>query len=326
MPVIALADCNNFYVSCERVFAPGLDGKPVAVLSNNNGCVIARSEELKALGVAMGTPVQAVPRRVGAQAVRIFSSNFALYGDLSARVMQVLASFTPRLEVYSIDEAFLDLSGLAPATLLEVAHAIVHTVRRWTGIPVSLGLGPTKVLAKVANRLAKRDPGLAGVGVLLDHDRQTAALASLAVADVWGIGARWARRLQALGITAALQLRDSDPAWLRTLFSVVMERLVYELRGVSCLALTDVAPPPQQIQVSRSFGRPITHRDDLQQAIATYTARAAIKAQTQQSCHQPPFGENTPLANSSVAGIPLGTSVVKQLFYNTASRIAKIAL
>ncbi len=284
--VIALVDCNNFYVSCERVFAPRLEGKPVAVLSNNDGCVIARSEELKTLGVAMGTPVQALPKRVHAQPVQVLSSNYALYGDMSARVMQVLAAFTPRLEVYSIDEAFLDLTGLAPATLTGYAREMVQTVRRWTGIPVSIGIGPPKTLAKMANRLAKTAPVAGSVCELLAADRQTEVLARLPVAEVWGIGACRAGQLRALGIETALQLRDSDPQWLRIRFTVVMQRLVYELRGVACLPLEEVAPPRRQLRVSRAFGRPVTRREELQQAIAAYTARAAVKRRRQHALVQ----------------------------------------
>ncbi|WP_312914281.1 hypothetical protein [Candidatus Competibacter phosphatis] len=191
--VIGLADGNNFYVSCERVFAPRLEGKPVVVLSNNDGCVVARSNEVKALGIAMGTPVHEIRALIRRHRIQVYSSNYSLYGDLSARMMTVLGQFAPRVEVYSIDEAFLDLTGFADPALLAYAQGIVQTVRRWLGLPVSIGIGPTKVLAKVANRIAKKQKIAGGVVALLDPDRQAEALAKLDVADLWAL-ARAGRR------------------------------------------------------------------------------------------------------------------------------------
>lgn len=281
--VIGLVDANNFYVSCERIFAPRLEGKPVVVLSNNDGCVVARSNEVKTLGVAMGTPVHAIRALIRQHRIQVYSSNYSLYGDLSARMMTVLGQFAPRVEVYSIDEAFLDLTGFADPTLLAYAQGIVQTVRRWLGLPVSIGIGPTKVLAKVANRIAKKQKIAGGVVTLLDSNRQAEALAGLDVADLWGIGPRWAAKLRALGIDTALRLRESDPPHLRALFGVVVERLVYELRGIPCLALEEIAPPKQQIIASRSFGKPVTALDELQQAVAMHVTRAAVKLRRQGS-------------------------------------------
>lgn len=210
-------------------------------------------------------PIRALIRQ---HRIQVYSSNYSLYGDLSARMMTVLGQFAPRVEVYSIDEAFLDLTGFADPALLAYAQGIVNTVRRWLGLPVSIGIGPTKVLAKVANRIAKKQKIAGGVVALLDPDRQAEALAKLDVADLWGIGPRWAAKLRALGIDTALRLRESDPLHLRALFGVVVERLVYELRGIPCLALEDIAPPKQQIIASRSFGKPVTALDELQQAVA----------------------------------------------------------
>ena len=281
--VIGLVDANNFYVSCERVFAPRLEGKPVVVLSNNDGCVVARSNEVKALGIAMGTPVHAIRALIRRHRIQVYSSNYSLYGDLSARMMTVLGQFTPRVEVYSIDEAFLDLTGFADSALLAYAQGIVQTVRRWLGLPVSIGIGPTKVLAKVANRIAKKQRVPGGVVALLERERQTEALADLKTADLWGIAGRWSAKLEALGIDTALRLREADPPWLRSVFGVVMERIVYELRGTSCLALEEVAPPKQQIIASRSFGKPVTALDELKQAVAFHVTRAAVKLRRQGS-------------------------------------------
>ena len=281
--VVALVDANNFYVSCERAFAPRLEGKPVVVLSNNDGCVVARSEEVKALGVAMGAPVRVIRPLIRQHHIRVFSSNYALYGDLSARLMDVLGRFAPRVEVYSIDEAFLDLTGFEGTALAERAQEIVETVRRWLGLPVSVGIGPTQVLAKVANRIAKKQKLPGGVVALLEADEQTEALADLQTADLWGIAERWSAKLETLGIDTALQLRDADPPFLRSAFGVVMERIVYELRGIPCLALEEVAPAKRQIVTSRSFGRPVVDLGELKEAVAFHVARAAVRLRRQGS-------------------------------------------
>ncbi|MBK8168546.1 MAG: Y-family DNA polymerase [bacterium] len=282
-PVLALVDANNFYVSCERAFAPRLEGQPVIVLSNNDGCVVARSEEVKALGVAMGAPARDIRELLRRHRVRVFSSNYALYGDLSARLMDVLGRFAPRVEVYSIDEAFLDWSGFPEDGLIEYAREMVGTVRRWLGLPVSVGIAPTKVLAKVANRIAKRRKVPGGAVALLDADGQAEALADLRTADLWGIAGRWSAKLEALGIDTALQLRDADPPFLRSAFGVVVERIVYELRGIPCLALEEVAPPKRQIVASRSFGRPVVELGELREAVAFHVTRAAVRLRRQRS-------------------------------------------
>lgn len=280
--VFALVDCNNFYASCERVFQPSLQDRPVVVLSNNDGCVIARSQEAKALGIPMGAPYfkyQSVLERHG---VAVFSSNYPLYGDLSRRVMQVLGRFTPRLEIYSIDECFLDLAGL-PNDLTDYGEEIVVTVRRWTGIPVSIGFGPTKALAKLANRLAKQN----GLPVLDGRDLASdPILAEVPVEDIWGIAGRWGQRLRALGIEHAQALAAADPKRLRRHFGVVMERIVWELRGISCLPLETVVPPRKQILTSRSFGRKLTRFAELRSAVTAFVARAGEKLRDQKSCAQ----------------------------------------
>lgn len=277
---IALVDCNNFYASCERLFQPGLRGRPVVVLSNNDGCVIARSNEAKALGVAMGDPWHLVKDRHARSGIVVRSSNYTLYGDMSARVMRVLAEFTPELEVYSIDEAFLGFAGFEDR--LEVhARRLRATVLQWTCIPVSVGIAPTKLLAKVANRTAKKDPASGGVAVLLTMEAQEAALSRLELTDLWGVAGRLAVRLAALGIFTPLQLRDADPRPLRQALGVVVERLVYELRGLPCLDLEEGTPDRKSIMASRSFGRPVTERREMEEAVATHTARAAEKMRRQ---------------------------------------------
>jgi DNA polymerase V len=279
--VFALVDCNNFYASCERVFNPKLEGRPIVVLSNNDGCVIARSEAAKALGIPMGAPFFKIERLARRGGVVVFSSNYALYGDISRRVMQVLGRFAPRQEIYSVDECFLDLAGL-PWSLTPYALDMARTVRKWTGIPVSIGIAQTKTLAKIANRIAKK--GGSPAGPVLDWSRlddPAAALASVAVEDVWGIAGRWGQRLRMLGIEHAGHLRAADPKALRREFGVVMERIAWELRGVSCLALETVPPPRKQIMVSRSFGARIIAKDALRAAVASFAARAGEKLRVQ---------------------------------------------
>lgn len=272
---IALVDCNNFYASCERVFDPALRDRPVVVLSNNDGCVIARSNEAKALGIAMGEPWHLCKARIQTQGVIAKSSNYTLYGDMSARVMQVLGQFSPLLEVYSIDEAFVGLAGFE-SRLERHAQDLRQRVRQWTGISVSVGIGPTKTLAKVANRTAKTS-GKHGLCVLMDHETQEQALRALALEDLWGIARRTADKLKARKITTPLELREADPKFLRQTLGVTMERLVLELRGVPCHSLELDAPQKQSICVSRSFGRPVTCREELQEALSAYVERAAEK-------------------------------------------------
>ena len=277
---VALIDCNNFYVSCERVFQPELRGRPVVVLSNNDGCVIARSNEAKALGIAMGAPWHLHRAQFEKSGVIVRSSNYTLYGDMSARVMKVLSDFTPDLEIYSIDEAFLGMEGFG-ASLETHTRALRATVRQWTGIPVSVGIAPTKTLAKVANHIAKRDEKHGGVVLLLEEAAQDAALARLQLTDLWGIAGRLAAKLNLLGITTPLALKQTDPRFIRERLGVVVERLVLELRGVSCLDLERHTPDRKSIMASRSFGRPVTTLSEMQEAVAAYTMRAAEKLRRQ---------------------------------------------
>ncbi len=272
-PLIALVDCNNFYVSCERVFAPRLEHRPVIVLSNNDGCVVSRSNEAKALGIGMAVPEFTVRKIIQQNDVQVLSSNYALYADMSQRVMEVLEHFCPDLERYSIDEAFLSLDGFRSKNVLDYAQMIRTTVKQWTGIPVSIGIAETKTLAKVAGRIAKRGNGVFDLSCL-DHAPQ---LASIPVGDVWGIGPAHARFLHQHGITTALQLRGADNQFIRKHMGIVGLRLVMELRGVPCLELEECPAPKKGITCSRAFSRMLTSLDDLEEAISSYTTRAAEK-------------------------------------------------
>lgn len=270
----ALVDCNNFYASCERVFNPRLAGRPLAILSNNDGCVIARSEEVKQLGVPMGAPAHEHKATFERNGVVVLSSNYSLYGDMSARVMETLRHAVPAMEVYSIDEAFLALDQGQGA---EFARELRARVRRWTGIPVSIGIGPTKTLAKIANRLSKKTPALGGVldlGMVRDLDE---TLSRIPCGDIWGIGKNLTLRLAAGGVRTACDLKHAETAWVHKTLGVVGERIQRELQGVSCLALEEIPPPKKGIASAKSFGRPVETLEELEEALSTYTARAAEK-------------------------------------------------
>jgi DNA polymerase V len=271
---VALVDANNFYASCEAEFQPKLSGLAVVVLSNNDGCVIARSPQAKAAGIKMGEPVFKIRQLIQQQNIQIFSSNYPLYGDMSQRVMTCLGEFTPEIEFYSIDEAFLDLSGFSWKDLAEYGEQIRSCVRQWTGITVSIGIGPTKTLAKIANRVAKKSG--CGVCDLAQNDADK-ILSLTDVSDVWGIGRRYAKSLRSHGIETALQLKEADPTWARKSYSVVMQRTILELRGYSCIPVELAPPSRQSITVSRSFSRPVTELQELKEAIATHLSRAAEK-------------------------------------------------
>lgn len=277
---IALVDCNNFYASCERLFQPALRKKPVVVLSNNDGCVIARSNEAKELGIEMGAPWHLYRGKFEKHGVVVRSSNYALYGDMSGRVMKTLAGLTPDIEIYSIDEAFLSLAGFENRVEGHVRH-IRQTVMQWTGIPVSIGVAPTKTLAKIANRIAKKDATHMGVFALSGAEAIRKALGAIGLRDIWGIAGRIERRLNELGIHTPLQLSDSDPQFMRERFSVVMQRMVMELRGIPCIVFEDVTPDRKSVMASRSFGRPVTTYRELREAVSTYASSAAEKIRRQ---------------------------------------------
>ena len=285
MPVFALVDCNNFYASCEKLYDPKLASKPVVVLSNNDGCVVARSAEVKALGIPMGVPWFKIQKEAKQYGIVAFSSNYALYADMSNRVVEVLGQFTPNLEVYSIDESFLDLSGFN-RDLVEYGQEIRQRIQQWLGLAVCVGIAPSKTLAKLANHCAKKN--LAGSGGVCDFTAMTEFQLSqlfggIDVGEVWGVGRKIEARLADMGITTVLQLREADPDLIRSKFSVVMERTVRELHGVSCLDLEEVAPDKQQIMCSRSFGQYVYDRDQLEEVVASYVARAAEKLRKQAS-------------------------------------------
>ena len=277
---LALVDCNNFYVSCERVFNPRLEGKPVVVLSNNDGCVVARSDEVKAMGVKMGEPWFKLEKLARQRGIIALSSNYTLYGDMSARVMSILATFSPRQEVYSIDECFIDLDGFTPETIADYGQTIRKTIRRNVGIPVCVGIAGTKTLAKLANHCAKK--GLAGRDGVCDFGRTDDAelgklFAGIPVAEVWGIGSKIAEKLLAMGIRTTWELRVANPGKIRRQFSVAVERTVKELNGVPCIELDAAGTPRQQIIVSRSFGREVSSLDDLAESVAYFATSAAEK-------------------------------------------------
>jgi DNA polymerase V len=274
--IFALVDCNNFYVSCERVFDPTLENRPVVVLSNNDGCVVARSNEAKALGIGMGVPAFEVKDIFEKNHVEVFSSNYTLYADMSSRVMQTLSTFTPDIEVYSIDEAFLNLAGFS-CSLTDYGRKIQRTVKQWTGIPVTVGIASTKTLAKIANYIAKRSSKAKGVLDLTDSPYLDQALRQVPVEKVWGVGIRSTIKLKRAGITTALDLSKADIGWIRNCFGVVGVRTVYELRGICFYPLEENPPAKKSICVSRMFGRPVETIDELKEAIASYASRAGEK-------------------------------------------------
>ena len=276
MTMFALVDCNNFYATCETVFRPDLRGRPIIVLSNNDGCVVARSAEVKALGtIKMGVPVFQIKNEIAKHHIEVFSSNYTLYADLSHRVMRILRLLSPGLEIYSIDEAFVDVRGIRD--VIEFGTMVRSTIKQWTGITVAVGMAPTKTLAKLANYGAKKFPGTGGVVDLRDPERQKKLMSITPVGEIWGVGRRTTKALNALGITTALQLRDADLQDIRRRFSIVLARTVSELRGTSCFELEYQPQPKQQIVTSRSFGQRITALGSMRQAISEFTERACSK-------------------------------------------------
>lgn len=274
---IALVDCNNFYVSCERLFQPGLEGKPVVILSNNDGCVVSRSQEVKDLGIKMAAPWFQLKDIAKKHGIIAFSSNYTLYADLSNRVMTLLAQFSPDQEVYSIDECFLELTGMSG--LSQYGQLMRETIRQSVGIPVCVGIASSKTLAKLANHVAKRQPCFNGVCDFnqLAEIELDEVLDQLAVGEVWGVGRQSTLRLQEMGITTVLNLKRAPAKRIRAAFGVVLERTHAELNGHACMALDEINSPRRQIICSRSFGMPIATLPELEQAVIAYTSRAAEK-------------------------------------------------
>lgn len=282
--MFALVDCNNFYASCERVFNPALEGKPIAVLSNNDGCFIARSNEAKALGLPMGAPVFKYEAFCKANSIEVFSSNYPLYGDMSARVMQILSQFTPEIEIYSIDEAFLLLKGFDYVDLATYGKEMQQRVEKWTGIPVSIGIAPTKALAKVANKIAKKfKERTGGVHVIETAESITKALKWTQIADVWGIGRQHARRLEVLQIKTAYDFTRLPEDWVRKQMAVVGLRLQQDLKGIPTLGLEEGQKSKKGIATTRSFEGTISSLPELEERIATFANHCAQKARAQKS-------------------------------------------
>lgn len=297
-----LADCNNFYASCERVFNPSLVGRPVVVLSNNDGCVIARSNEAKALGIKMGDPFFQIRDLVRRNNVTVFSSNFVLYGDMSRRVMSLLKSFVPATEVYSIDESFLDFTGMDESKLDELGHRIARTVKQHTGIPVSIGIAPTKTLAKIASKLCKKYPKLNGCCYMYRPQDIEKVLRKFPIEDVWGVGRRWAKMLEGMNVHTAWDFTQLPAEWVRKRMTIVGLRMWKELRGEPCIGFEEMPAAKKQIATTRSFDQDIADFDEVHRRVAQYAGQCAEKLRAQDSlCGEVlvfiltnPFKENMP--------------------------------
>lgn len=277
----ALCDCNNFFVSCERVFNPSLNNRPVVVLSNNDGCVIARSNEAKALGIKMAVPFFQIKDLVKKHDIAVYSTNFTLYGDMSARVMAVLSGLVPELEQYSVDEAFLNLSGISD--LDAYSRHIIDTTTKCTGIPVSLGVAPTKTLAKIANHFAKKYKGYKQLCIIDTEEKRIKALQKTAIGEVWGIGRNYTRTLEYYSIKTAYDFTQKSRSWVRRKMSVIGERTWMELQGIPCIGKDDLETEKQQICTSRSFGQPITEYNNLLEAVASLASLCVSKLRKQKS-------------------------------------------
>ncbi len=283
--MIAIVDCNNFYASCERLFQPKIMALPVVVLSNNDGCVIARSEEAKSLGIEMGAPAFMMKELLSKENVQVFSSNYTLYGDLSQRILKTLETFTPLIECYSIDEAFLDLSGVKGLNLFEYGTKIRSAIATNIGMPVSIGIAPSKSLAKMANKYAKKIFPGTGVFILDSADKINEVLKWTSIGDVWGIGSRHSRRLKFMGIKTAYDfVHKLNPEWVRKNMTVMGERLLNELKGIPSIEWRDAMKPKKGICTARSFGKLLSEKKDIQEAVANYASSCAAKLRLQNSC------------------------------------------
>ncbi|MEI6127640.1 MAG: Y-family DNA polymerase [Pseudomonadota bacterium] len=331
--VFALVDCNNFYVSCERVFNPKLENIPVIVLSNNDGCAVARSNEAKALGIKMGAPFFQCKDLLDKNNGKALSSNYALYGDMSFRVMQTLQEFTPEIEIYSIDEAFMSLRGFEAYDLTEYGRLIRKKVKQHTGIPVSVGIAQTKTLAKIANRLAKKNPSHSGVFDLTLYKDSDPLLDTIEAGDIWGIGYNSAKQLSSRGIVTARHLKYADDLWIQKHCTINGLRTVYELRGISCLELSDADPPKKAIGSSRSFGKPLETFEEISEAAAEYVSRAAEKLRAQHSLAAVilvylttnPYRKDDPqYANSITCKLSVPTAYTPELIHHALACLKKI--
>ncbi len=327
-----LIDCNNFYASCERVFNPSLLGKPIVVLSNNDGCVIARSNEAKALGIAMGAPIFKMKDLLDKHPIHVFSSNYTLYGDMSHRVMSTIASIVPDIEIYSIDEAFIGLDGYEFHDLKALGTNIVKTTTRNTGIPVSLGIAPTKTLAKVANKFAKKYPQYNSVAVIDTEEKREKALKLFPIEDVWGIGRRYAQRLQYYSIKTAWDFTQKSKSWVRKEMGVVGERTWSELRGIPCFEL-EVQSAKKSICTSRSFGQKLTELAPIAEAVSNFAASCGQKLRKQHSqasnlivfIHTNPFNKELPqYYNQILVQMPVPSNDSTELIQFALAALQKI--
>ena len=328
--VFALIDCNAFYVSCERVFNPKLNNKPVVALSNNDGCIIARSKEAKALGIKMGVPLFKVKDIVERENVIVFSSNYTLYADMSRRVMNIISEFTPSIEVYSIDEAFIELTNMN-VDYESYARHMRKVILQYTGIPVSIGIASTKTLTKVANHIAKDDESLEGVCSLIQHENLDQVLEDTNVADVWGVGRQLSKKLIANGIFNAKLLKNCEDAWVRKMMSVNGLKTVSELREISCLDLEETSATRKSCCTTRSFGKPLINLEDIEQAVTTFARRATERIRSENLIASTvsvflrtnPFDRNRYYSNSSTTTLSYPTYDTMQIV-KTALQLTKI--
>ena len=328
--VFALIDCNAFYVSCERVFNPKLNNKPVVALSNNDGCIIARSKEAKALGIKMGVPLFKVKDIVERENVIVFSSNYTLYADMSRRVMNIISEFAPSIEVYSIDEAFIELTNMN-VDYESYVRQMRKVILQYTGIPVSIGVASTKTLTKVANHIAKDDESLEGVCSLIQHENLDQVLEDTNVVDVWGVGRQLSKKLIANGIFNAKLLKNCEDAWVRKMMSVNGLKTVSELREISCLDLEETSATRKSCCTTRSFGKPLINLEDIEQAVTTFARRATerirgenlIASTVSVFLRTNPFDRNRYYSNSSTTTLSYPTYDTMQIV-KTALQLTKI--
>lgn len=329
--MFGLMDCNNFYASCERVFNPALNGKPIVVLSNNDGCVIARSNEAKALGIKMGIPAYQIKDDIQNYGIAIFSSNYTLYGDMSSRVMSILSSLAPEIEIYSIDEAFINLDGIND--LQSLGNKIVTQVVRDTGIPVSLGIAPTKTLAKIANKFAKKYPAYNRLCIIDTEEKRSKALKLIDIAEVWGIGRKQAAKLEKQDIKTAYDFTQLPGSWVRKNMTIIGERTWKELRSISCIDIETAPPSKKQICTSRSFGKMVEDIDTLAEAIATHASVCAKKLRQQKSyamslmvfIHTNNFREDLPQYwKNTVIHLPVPTNDTLEIVHHALAGLKSI--
>ncbi len=328
---VALVDCNSFYASCEKVFNPDIADKPVGILSNNDGIIVALSSELKKLGISRGAAAFKIDRSfIRKHDIRLFSSNYTLYGDMSARVMNTLSMFTPDLEIYSIDEAFLSLRGFEHLSLTDYGRKMKKTVRQHTGLPVSVGIGPTKTLAKIANRFAKKHNFAEGVFDISDHPDKDKILRWVGVEHIWGVGRQYAKMLRRNGIINAYELTQAPDKWVQNKMTIVGLRLVKELRGISCIDLELDIKSKKEIVSSKSFGNPVTELQDLMEATSDYCSVAVKKLRSENQVASliivflstNRFKNEPQYANYAKARLPLPSGYTPD-FIQAANRILK---